>query len=127
MPYIIQPKRDVLDSAINELHKLLVDLEMDDDTNNMEGNLNYIITRLIRMCYGESYAEINDVMGMLTCVMMEHYRTVAAPYEEQKRFDNGEVEANLHGEHILEIVVEKKSDEPNSDMLVETKTDGIFF
>lgn len=119
MPYIIQPKRDVLDPAINELHKLLVDLEMDDDTNNMEGNLNYIITRLIRMCYGESYAEINDVMGMLTCVMMEHYRTVAGPYEDQKRFDNGEVEANLHGEHILEIVVEKKDDDQDLNVPLE--------
>ncbi len=118
MPYIVQEKRDMLDPAINELHHLLVNLEIDDDINNMEGNLNYIITRLIRMCYGKSYGDVNDVMGMLTCVMMEHYRTTAAPYEDQKRFDNGEVEANLIGEHILEIVVEKKSGEPNSDVLV---------
>ena len=107
MPYIKQDKRMVLDPVIDKLHKVLVDMELDDDENNMEGNLNYIITKLLRMCYGKSYREINDAMGMLSCVMMEHYRTVAAPYEEQKKFDNGDVEVNISGEVIKEVVVKK--------------------
>lgn len=93
MPYIPQDKRRVLDSTINELHTLLVDLQLDDPNNNMEGNLNYIITRLIRKVYTVgNYREINDCMGMLMCVALEHYRTNAAPYEDQKKFENGDVE-----------------------------------
>lgn len=110
MPYIAQEKRNMLDKTIDDIHKALVELEMDDDANNMEGNLNYVITRLLRMCYGKSYSEINDAVGMLQCVMLEHYRTVAAPYESQKKFDNGDVEANLKNEHLSEIVVKNKEE-----------------
>jgi len=111
VPYINQSKRDLLDAAIDNLHKVLVDLELDDDNNNMEGNLNYSITRLLRTCYGKSYGEINDAIGMLQCVILEHYRTIAAPYEDQKKFENGDVEANLVVEKLSEIVVEQLPDE----------------
>ncbi len=111
MPYIAQDKRNTLNTAIDNLHKLLVDLELDDENNNMEGNLNYIITRLLRMCYGESYGEINDAIGMLQCVMLEHYRTVAVPFEKQKIYENGDVEVNLSSETLDEILVEKKPDD----------------
>lgn len=111
MPYIKQEKREVLDKAVDNLHKVLVDLEIDDDTNNMEGNLNYAITLLLRSCYGKSYREINDAIGMLQCVMLEHYRTMAAPYEDQKKFENGDVEVNPVSERLKEIVIKKKSDE----------------
>jgi len=107
MPYIVQHKRDRLDPAIDLLHKAIVDLETDDDENNLEGNLNYIITRLIRMCYGKSYGEINDAMGMLICVMLEHYVRIAMPYESQKMFENGDVIANIVKEKLTEILVEK--------------------
>lgn len=111
MPYIKQEKRDMLDPAINDLHKALVELEMDDESNNMEGNLNYLITRLLRMCYGKSYGEINDAIGVLQCVMLEHYTTIAIPYEKQKKFDNGDVEANLVNEKLKEIVVKKNEND----------------
>jgi len=111
MPYIKQSKRDALDTVIDNLHKALVDLELDDDLNNMEGNLNYSITRLLRMCYSESYGEINDAIGVLQCVMMEHYRTMAVPFEEQKRFENGDIEIDLVVETLDEIVIEIKEDE----------------
>lgn len=96
MPYIVQEKRDVLDSAIEELHHLLVELETDDEHNNMEGNLNYIVSRLLMMVYGNRdttrYAQVNDAMGMMLCAALEYYRKVAAPYEDQKEFENGAVE-----------------------------------
>jgi len=111
MPYIKQEKRKVLDKAVDTLHKVLVNLEIDDDMNNMEGNLNYAITLLLRSCYGNSYREINDSIGVLQCIMLEHYRTVAAPYEDQKKFENGDVEVNLVSEQLDEIVIKKSSDE----------------
>lgn len=96
MPYIVQEKRDVLDPTIEELHRLLVDLETDDENNNMEGNLNYVVSRLLMMVYGDRestrYAQINDAMGMIFCAALEYYRKVAAPYEDQKEFENGAVE-----------------------------------
>lgn len=107
MPYIKQEKRDSLDSAINELHTALVKLETDDEANNMEGNLNYSITRLLRMCYGDSYSEVNDAIGMLECCKLEHYRTIAAPYENQKMHDNGEVDATKKPIILNEVSVEE--------------------
>lgn len=91
MPYIKQEKRDVLDPTIDELHRLLVGLQLDDESNSLEGNINYIITRLLRLSYGQSYNEMNDAMGVLFCSALEHYRTIVVPYEEQKKFDNGDV------------------------------------
>ena len=105
MPYIVKEKRHVLDPHIDNLHRELVGLESDDPMNNMEGNLNYIITALLRKVYGKSYAEINAAIGMLECCKLEHYRTVAAPYEDQKKFDNGDVEpVQSAAERLTEIV-----------------------
>ena len=106
MPYITQDKRDVLDSTINQLHRLLVGLESDDENNNTEGNLNYVITRLLQMCYGTSYREINDAIGMLECCKLEFYRKVAAPYEDQKEFENGTIESNKSTTFLTETLVE---------------------
>lgn len=92
MPYVKQEKRDALDSAITELHRALLDLELDDPQNNMEGNLNYTLTALLNKVYSSpSYREINDAIGMLECMKLEYYRRKAAPYEDQKAFENGDV------------------------------------
>jgi len=92
MPYIKQEKRDILDPTIDELHRLLVNLRLDNESDNMEGNINYIFTKLLKKCYGDSYKEINDAMGILNSVTHEFYREVAVPYENQKKFENGSVE-----------------------------------
>lgn len=106
MPYITQNKRDQVDPAIDQLHKALVDLELDDDKNNMEGNLNYVITRLMRKCYSSNnYGEINDAIGVLSCIMMEHYRTVATPLENQKCFENGDIETELQPKQVVASIV----------------------
>lgn len=95
MPYIVNEKREVLDLVVDTLHQTLVDLQMDDEMNNMEGNINYVITRLLMMVYGDrdttNYSQINDAMGVLESVKSEYYRKVAAPYEDQKAFENGDV------------------------------------
>ena len=64
----------------------------------MEGNLNYIITKLLRAVYGKpahSYRDVNDALGVLFGAALEHYATVARPYEDQKRFENGDVETHI--------------------------------
>lgn len=110
MPYIKEEKRHSLDSHIDTLYHELVGMESDDENNNMEGNLNYIITKLLRKVYGKSYAEINAAVGMLECCKLEHYRTIAAPYEDQKKHDNGDVESDVTPVHLSEVVVETKDD-----------------
>jgi hypothetical protein len=92
MPYIKQDKRDVLDPHIDGLLNALRELESDDPSNNMEGNLNYLITVLVKRTMGNGYRGINDAVGMLESCKLEIYRKVAAPYEDQKEFENGAVE-----------------------------------
>lgn len=93
MPYIKQDKRAVLDPSIDELLNALRELESDDPTNNMEGNINYVISRILYRVYpGDSYREVNDAMGVLESAKAEYYRKRAAPLEDQKEFDNGPVE-----------------------------------
>lgn len=92
MPYIIQTKRDVLDPAIDNLLDAMRELESDDPMNDTGGNINYIITRLLKRCYGQKYSEMAQAVSVLEMCKLEYYRTVASPYEEQKRYDNGEVE-----------------------------------
>lgn len=58
------------------------------------GELNFAITKLCieyMTRFGLKYANINDVMGALEGAKAEFYRRVAAPYEDKKIFENGDV------------------------------------
>jgi hypothetical protein len=59
------------------------------------GELNFLITRLcddfIRHSGGLNYANINTAVGALECAKLEIYRRVAAPYEDSKVAQNGDV------------------------------------
>lgn len=59
------------------------------------GELNYKISKLIDSYIerhgGISYSNINEVIGVLECVKLELYRRIAAPYEDEKLNENGEV------------------------------------
>lgn len=84
MPYIIQSRRDTLENP--------------DEVPMTPGELNYAITAVV-MKYvrenskrrGLTYTVINDVVGALEGAKSEFYRRVAAPYEDQKRAENGDV------------------------------------
>lgn len=58
------------------------------------GDLNYLFTRLawdyFRM-NGSNYQTINDVVGALEGAKLEFYRRVAAPYEDKKMIENGDI------------------------------------
>lgn len=59
------------------------------------GELNYAITRLIDDYLHERgkirYAHLNEVVGVLECAKLELYRRIAAPYEDQKIDESGDV------------------------------------
>jgi len=79
MPYIIETERAELDDG-----GLPVNV----------GELNYVISTLIDEYlqeYGKNYTNINEVIGVLECAKLELYRRVAAPYEDEKIEQNGDV------------------------------------
>ena len=86
MPYIEQEQRRKFDKLILRL------------SENIEtaGELNYVLTKI---CHNAvypimgffSYQDLNRVIGVLESAKQEFYRTVVAPYEDQKRKENGSV------------------------------------
>jgi len=57
------------------------------------GELNFLITLLIKDYYNckPCYQSINDIVGALEGAKLEFYRRVAAPYEDTKIKENGDV------------------------------------
>jgi Domain of unknown function (DUF6899) len=60
------------------------------------GELNYLVTRLVDGYLGRkgvSYANLNEVVGVLECAKLELYRRIVARYEDRKIADpeNGDV------------------------------------
>ena len=58
------------------------------------GQLNYAITTTVDRFLdqeGVSYASLNAAIGVLECAKLELYRRVAAPYEDIKCAENGDV------------------------------------
>ena len=63
------------------------------------GDLNFLFTHFIVKFLkfrGLDYSNINEAIGALECAKLELYRRVAAPYEDTKIAENGDVyPANL--------------------------------
>lgn len=58
------------------------------------GKLNFFISDAIDTyihAKGLNYDTLNTVVGVLECAKLELYRRVAAPYEDKKKEENGEV------------------------------------
>lgn len=59
------------------------------------GELNYLISDLVDNYLiskgGIRYANINEIIGVLECAKLELYRRIAAPYEDSKCIESGEV------------------------------------
>ena len=90
MPYVKQEKRRTLDPIIDDLITALRGMQLDDPTDNIQGNVNYVITRLLDKLYNANYQEVNNGVGMMMCALLEYYRRMAGPYEDQKAFENGD-------------------------------------
>lgn len=76
MPYIDKEKRKEAFEAANA------------------GELNYLITLLCKEYLerkGQRYATLNEIVGVLECAKLEFYRRAAAPYEDKKIEENGDV------------------------------------
>lgn len=95
MPYIKPELRNKFDPLIEPLAQKIA-TESKEETE-IAGNLNYSITtlilRVIKIKFGRvRYWLIALVSGMLKNVSDEFYRRVAAPYEDKKIKENGDIE-----------------------------------
>jgi hypothetical protein len=83
MPYIKPATRPLLDLRIESLAAGVLD----------EGELNYAISRLVSLWIDTPrYSAINAAIGVLECAKLELYRRLAAPYEDIKIAENGDIQ-----------------------------------
>ena len=93
MPYIKPEKRHVLDPHIDGVLNALRELESDDPTNSMEGNMVYVIYKmLVRVYANGNFDNRSDAIKVLQCAHDEYYRKKMGPYEDQKEFENGTID-----------------------------------
>ena len=87
MPYIKGEQRWPIDDRLLNL------LDYLDATpvNQLDGQVNYAITRIMQRLYKPSYFNLNRAIGVLECAKQELYRRIVAPYEDQKIIENGDL------------------------------------
>ena len=88
MPYIKKEERkkweEMIIKVTDELGKL--------NPEEIEGNLNYFITRILKKAYPPKYFNYNRAIGLLECIKQEFYRRQVGVYEDNKIKENTDVE-----------------------------------
>ena len=87
MPYIKSGNRNKYNTILKELIETLKALPPEE----VDGELNYIVTKMLKEIYPLRYFHINRAVGVLECIKLEYYRRVAAPYEDAKIQESGDV------------------------------------
>jgi hypothetical protein len=87
LPYIKPENRIKYDTVLKELVSILKTLPPEE----VDGELNYVVTKLLKGVYPLRYYHINKAIGVLECAKLEFYRRVAAPYEDIKIKENDDV------------------------------------
>lgn len=83
MPYIKSERRLMFEEGLEKLNP------------ECAGDLNYIFSKLILHYFvdkgGMNYQLVNDAIGALEGCKLEMYRRFAAPYEDKKSIENGDI------------------------------------
>jgi hypothetical protein len=87
LPYIKADKRKKYKKTLKELVRILKTLPPEE----IDGELNYVVTKILKEIYPLRYFHINKAIGVLECIKLEYYRRVAATYEDQKIKEAGAV------------------------------------
>jgi len=88
IPYIKKELREKYYKSINDLVNIL-SLQNKDI---MDGQVNFVITSIIKRVYTpDSYEILNRAVGVLESIKLEYYRRVVVPYEENKIRTSGDV------------------------------------
>lgn len=96
MPYINEDERLELDTGIENLVSLIKNtkssLNNPQELKNHLGRINYCFSRIVCGVMGDiSYSKIAMITGVLENIKQEFYRRLAAPYEDQKIIENGDI------------------------------------
>lgn len=87
MPYIKPERREKYKEALEELIGILKSLPVEE----VDGEMNYVVTKIVKEVYPLRYFHLNKAIGVLECIKQEFYRRVAAPYEDEKIRESGDV------------------------------------
>lgn len=87
MPYIKSENRKKYEKVLRELVDIMKTLPPEE----VDGELNYVVTKILKDVYPLRYFHINKAVGVLECIKLEFYRRVAAPYEDLKIKESGDV------------------------------------
>jgi len=87
LPYIKSENRAKYERILHELIDILKSLPVEE----VDGELNYVVTKLLKEIYPLRYFHVNKAVGVLECIKLEFYRRVAAPYEDMKIKESGDV------------------------------------
>lgn len=99
MPYIKQARRAEINPGVFggldfQGNEITDDWFIDRSAIKTAGELNFAFSLLAKSYLDNteySYAKMNDVVGALEGAKLEFYRRVAAPYEDEKIKENGDV------------------------------------
>lgn len=92
MPYIKEEHRKTLEPIIDNLLREIANIQLDDNTANVECIINYFMLKLLSNVYSvKTQGEIYDVIGLLECCKLEFYRKTAASINDQEEYDQGEI------------------------------------
>ena len=90
LPYISREQRKALDGLIDSLANEACKLGKDE--TERAGILNYVVTRLtVRLIPQDKYWKIALAAGVFSNITNELYRRLAAPYEDRKMREQGDV------------------------------------
>lgn len=87
MPYIKPERRKKYTKVLEDLISILKSLPPEE----VDGELNYVVTKILKEVYPLRYYHINKAIGVLECIKQEFYRRVAASYEDLKIKESGDV------------------------------------
>jgi hypothetical protein len=80
MPYIEREKREAILAGARP-----------QDAGELNFAISVLVDNYLKDKRGITYAHLNEVIGAMDCAKLELYRRVAAPYEDKKIEENGDV------------------------------------
>ena len=87
MPYILKENRKKYNALLEDLIGILKKQPLD----QIDGEINYIVTRILKEVYPLRYFNLNRAVGVLESCKLEFYRRVVGPYEDKKIEENGDI------------------------------------
>lgn len=87
MPYIKKDERKKFD----ELIKQVIEKIRKEPLESQDGEINYIVSKILLGIYEPRYFNFNRAMGVLECIKQEFYRRFIAKYEDEKIRENGDI------------------------------------